>query len=182
MGETVMRALYRPEEISNAYKRFDTAISEGGLSLKCRIGHRARTDTLDLVWHEALRFWVCLQPVRQPSRYWCAFGKENPRIGTVSIGCEINPSKHGADRRCAGLFVVGGDGATYLAHSGKIGGGRPGIGKEMFLKHRKGRGIGPVQFPNGEFHDYLIVGRIGDAHFRRDVAEFIRDVDVFKNA
>src|SRR2546426_6326116 len=47
--------------------------------------------------------------------------------------------KEGINRRCAGLFVRDDDdGAIYFTHSGKVGGGREGVGKSAFLSNYRG--------------------------------------------
>ena len=80
-----------------------------------------------LTWHSNLQFWVMLAPDRLENRYWCAYGTEDPtKQSMVSITCEINPPHFGVNRLCAGLFISDSSGSVYLAHSGKVGGGRAG--------------------------------------------------------
>jgi hypothetical protein len=69
-----------------------------------------------------------------------------------------------------------------LAHSGKVGGGRTGIGKSAFLKRWKqlGNDIVSVSFPNSEIHDYIIIGGIADPDFRHNLKKFVHSVGTIK--
>ena len=138
--------------------------------------HRA-----DLLWHADLRLWVLLEPSRIENRYWCAFGIEDPNpVSMLSITCEINPPKEGIYRRCAGLFVKDERNNVFLAHSGKVGGGRAGIGKNAFLAHWGDDDLHSVAFPDGERHRYIVLGCISDGKLRNRLTDFVHSVARFK--
>src|SRR5436309_1681201 len=131
-----MRAITDREETVEAYKRFAHLVSEGGVAVERMVGYRGASVAAQLLWHADLKLWVLLHPERIVTRYWCAFGVDDPYPASLlSITCEINPPKIGIDRRCAGLFVKDERRNIFLAHSGKVGGGRAGIGKTAFLNH-----------------------------------------------
>ena len=90
-----------------------------------------------------------------------------------SITCEISPPKDRVCRRCAGLFTQDQRGNIFLPSQCQDRRGRPGIGKRSFLAHRKSDDIASVAFPNGEAHDYIILGRIDHPLLRR-VADFFQ--------
>ncbi len=130
-----------------------------------------------------LGIWVLLRPESIKNRYWCAFGVDDPYPASLlSITCEINPPKEGIDRRCAGLFVRDESGEVFLAHSGKVGGGRAGIGKGAFLEYWGNDDILSVLFPDSEECDYIVLGRIADPNLRRRLADFVHSVAEFKAA
>lgn len=109
------------------------------------------------------------------NRWWNAFGLGEPtEEGQTSIDLEINVPKGGTNRRVAGSFLRDDDGRLYLAHSGKIGGGRKGIGKAAFLRHN----THPVVAAGR--HDHVLVGCVDDEEFVADVAAFVQSVREFK--
>lgn len=178
-----MPAVTDRQVIGQVYQRFAELISEGGVPVRRMVGYKGASESADLLWHADLGIWDLLPPERICNRYWRAFGVDDPYPAfMLSITCEINPPKEGIDRRCASLFVRDENGEFFLAHSGKIGGGRVGIGKSAFLEHW-GRGdIVRVSFPDSEERDYIILGRIADPNLRRRLADFVHLVAKFKAA
>jgi hypothetical protein len=177
-----MLAITDRQAIAQAYGQFTRLISEGGASFNRMIGHKGKSTPADLLWHSDLKLWASLQPERIDNRYWCAFGVDDPDPAlALSITCEINPPKEGIDRRCAGLFVEDG-GELFLAHSGKIGGGRPGIGKSAFLQHWGNKNMANVVFPDRIERDYIILGRLIDPNLRHQLADFVHSIADFKEA
>ena len=51
---------------------------------------------------------------------------------------EVNPPHSGTDGRIAGAFARSAGGNIHLCHNGRIGGGRPGVGKRAFFAHYRG--------------------------------------------
>ena len=82
------------------------------------------------------KIWYAFTP--QPDvpvkRYWNAFGIFDPRSVNQNITVEINIPTDTNSQRTAGFFArdTNSD-RIFLFHSGKIGGGRQGIGKNAFL-------------------------------------------------
>ncbi len=178
-----MRAVTDRQVIGQAYQRFAELISEGGGPVRRMVGYKGASEPADLLWHADLGIWDLLQPERLDNRYWCAFGVDDPYPASLlSITCEINPPKEGINRRCAGLFVRDESGEFFLAHSGKVGGGRVGIGKSAFLEYWGNDNVVSVFFPDSEEHDYIILGRIADPNLRHTLADFVHLVAEFKAA
>jgi hypothetical protein len=178
-----MRAITDRRDIADAYQRFAHLMSDGGRPLERMVGYKGSSEAAHVLWHPDLQIWTLFQPERIANRYWCAFGVEDPHPASMlSITCEINPPKEGIDRRCAGLFVRDDDGSLHLAHSGKVGGGRRGIGKRAFLRHWGHDDVAAVSFPDGEERDYIILGRFDEAILRARLAQFIHEVSRFKEA
>ena len=176
-----MDAITDRGQIEQAYAEFGRVVSEGGVTIQRMVGYQGASELADLLWYDDLQLWVLLQPDRTENRYWCAFGVDDPRPASMlSITCEINPPKEGVDRRCAGLFARDPAGNLVLAHSGKIGGGRAGIGKEAFLSHLGDADVVSVNFPGGEVYDYVAIGRVNSPDFREGLARFVHTVGSFK--
>ena len=178
----MIRPLILKHEIDEAYTFFSRIVLEGGEQVESVLGYQGGSVTATLTWFSDKKFWVCLEPERIENRFWCAFGTEDPTANsTVNIICEINAPRVGFNRMCAGLFISDNSGSVYLAHSGKVGGGRPGVGKISFMSAYDTNDIVPVVFPTKKEFDYIVVGRIDDLDFMTDLARFVHAVAKFKN-
>ena len=179
----MIRPLVDQKEIEEAFALFSQSVTKGGQQVECVIGYQGGSETATLVWHSDVKLWVMLEPERIANRFWCAYGTDDPTAHSmVSITCEINPPRLGINRQCAGLFIIDSAGAVHLAHSGKIGGGRAGIGKAAFVGSRSQNDLVPVMFPDKQEWEYIVIGRIDDADFLLDVAKFVHAVAEFKQS
>jgi hypothetical protein len=124
-----------------------------------------------------LNFWVAIAD--SDNRYWNALGIGNPFEDGSTIIAEINPPKSGIDRNIGGVFIEDKQGAVYLAHRGKIGGGREGIGKKAFLDWYKE----PLDLTyDDDRHTMLIViGALDDEKLIENLAAFTYNVSAFKD-
>ncbi len=114
-------------------------------------------------------------------RYWNAFGTKIVGI-SQSIVVEINPPLEGYSRKVSGLFAK--DEATgeyFILHSGKIGGGKIGIGKKAFSNWYRGKWV-DVLFPDGAIDELILVARLSSKSFSKQVMSFVIEVEEFKNA
>jgi len=178
----LLRPLVDELEIKSAYTTFSQNVISGGEASDCVIGYKGDSESAQLVWHADKKLWVFLEPERLTNRFWCAYGVDNPLVHKmVSITCEINPPRFGYNRRLAGLFVVDSKDTIYLAHSGKIGGGRKGIGKTAFMKSRDTNDIISVMFPDKRETDYILIGGIEDKDFLSSLAKFVHEISDFKH-
>ena len=176
-----MKPLTNETEVAQAFATMEKTITKEGESVKCNVGYQGGSESVTLIWNDRLKIWALLQPGRIDNRYWCAFGLDDPHLQSlVPITCEINPPRFGINRRCAGLFLRDMNGVVYLAHSGKIGGGRKGIGKARFLRSYNQDDMARVEFPDGIENDYIIIGRIDDSSLLMKLTKFVRDVAEFK--
>jgi hypothetical protein len=71
-------------------------------------------------------------------------------------------------------------GTIYLAHSGRVGGGRKGIGKSNFLKFYQGP-VESVRCPDGSDCGYIVIGPVDGDHLPLQVAHFVNEVKAFKS-
>lgn len=116
-------------------------------------------------------------------RHWNAFGlsKDLSTKKSNSIVVEINILQKGVNGRVAGAFAKDSkSGAIYLTHSGKIGGGRKGIGKSSFLKWYKAS-IKNIINEEGESKKAIVIGDISADSFSKELTKFIKNVEKFKS-
>lgn len=126
----------------------------------------------DVCYVERLDLWHATE--RLENRWWNGFGFGDPEaVPSLTIVAEVNPSFDGS-RRSAGAFLRDTKGNTWLAHTGRVGGGKKGVGKTAFLDTFSGS----VQTVDG--YDYVVIGRIDAKDFLDKLAAFVRTVHTFK--
>jgi hypothetical protein len=178
------------KESKIAFDALRSCLIAGSKEIRHKVGWPGGHGEFNLHWHEDARFWVVFG-VEERSRYWCAYGRMDPKLhSSVDITCEINPPTKGTDRRCGGVLLKDSGSGLYLAHSGKVGGGRKGVGKTNFLKGYSethpvvALGARPsveqIDWPNGGTREVVLLGKIGDRSFVNNLADYIRAVGEFK--
>ena len=150
------------------------------------VGFTGGSQTVPVRWFPAEKLWAYVEPEKQQNRLACAFGIQDPGEAAdpkpeLNIVCEINPPREGIDRRSATVFVRSRHGAVYLAHSGKVGGGRTGVGKIGFLKFYGDDTVDTVQWPDDHSAEYIVIAALDDNDFREQVAAFVHKVADFKD-
>lgn len=169
-------------EIRQARKTLLATLRRGCRPYRRWIGWRGGSGEYDVEWNPHDGFWFQANPSPYYGRWIIWFGNDDPiSARMLNIVCEVNPPDDGINRQCAGLFVSETDSAVYLTHSGKIGGGRKGIGKSAFLSHYRGARES-VSWPDGNETEVIVIGRIDGERFAAQVANFIHEVQRFKTA
>jgi hypothetical protein len=95
----------------------------------------------------------------------------------LSITVQINPPHEGFDRFVGGAFVQDDRGRTHLAHSGKVGGRRKGVGPSAFLSFYSGGERAFVPERNAEM---IILGRVDAPELAENLAGYAKVVAHFK--
>ena len=175
-----LQALSKRAEINAAFETFKRALTRGARPVKRQVGFQGGGGSLSVYWLPKEQFWCALEPTFASNRYWCAFGRENPSdTPSLSITCEINSPYSGVDRRVAGAFAQDAGGRLSIVHSGKIGGGRKGIGQTAFLAHCRCENV-PVVFADGRTSEMLLVAALDSSKLRAEIGYFVREVDRVK--
>ncbi len=178
----MIRPLTENREITEAFLLFSRSVMQGGHQAECVVAYTGGSETATVTWHEKQKFWVLIQPERIEDRLWCAFGVEDPTANThVAITFEINPPRSGVNRQCAGLFIVDNADSVYIAHNGKIAGGRPAAGKTPFIGTQDKNDVVPVDFGDRKLYEYIAIARLDDTAFLDDLARFVHAVATYKD-
>jgi hypothetical protein len=149
--------------------------------LRRHVGWQGGGGHYTLYWRPDLQIWSLLDPKETKNRYWCCFGVGYPSDGqSQSITCEINPPIKGVDRRIAGIFLKDDNDSIYLAHSGKIGGGRKGIGKNSFLRYWRAENVESISWPDRKATNAIVIARLGGKRLPSQIARFVQKVEAFK--
>jgi hypothetical protein len=166
------------KESKIAFNALRSSLIAGSKKFKRNVGWPGGHGEFTLHWHEDAHFWVVLD--LEESRYWCPYGTMDPNsYSSVEITLEINPPTEGINRRCGGIFLKDSGSSLYLAHSGKVGGGRKGIGKMNFLE-QYGGSLEEVEWPDGVTTEVVLLGKIGGRSFLNNIATYLRAVKAFK--
>jgi len=162
-------------KIAMAQRRMKAALKNGVRPIARRLGTKGGGGKEKHYWRPDLGIWVVMREL--PNRYWNAFGIEDPgQPGSIDVVCEVNFPYNGVNRKIAAVLIEDAKGSLYVAHSGRIGGGREGIGKQSFWEHFRGGKPVPVTYPDGKDSDFIVLGRIGDKQLPRQLALFVHEV------
>ena len=174
----IMLLLTNQQEIKNAQHEFIMRLEEHcDKQIPVKLGYQGGYEECSINWSQALGLWFHSNKI-EGSRYWNVFGLSNvapQQNSMLSIVCEINPPVEGLNRRVQGAFVQDDNDHILLVHRGKIGGGKPGIGRKLFFENYQGkvREINDVKF--------IVIGDIISPDFINNIKYFVQEVDRIKS-
>ena len=135
----------------------------------------------DIVGLRDARLWWRHDPARAAGRHSLMFGyAPTPPAHSESATCEINLPTSGADRRLAGALVRDAAGDVYLAHSGKIGGGRSGRHRQAFRAFLAGGNWQAARWPDGGEGELLLIAPLEGPRLARQIGRFVQAVHAYK--
>jgi hypothetical protein len=128
------------------------------------------------------RLWAAFSPPssRIP-RYWNAFGIYESKRPSQTPTVEINIAINNNTGQVAGFFAENVDtGSIFLMHSGRIGGGRVGVGKSAFLVWSKTKLLDVVD-DAGQIRSGIPVARLDERDLTERIWKFVGVVQGFKD-
>lgn len=144
--------------------------------VKTIVGHRGYSEEKEVLYSEEFDIWWDMGSIAEGNsgkRYWNAFGLGKPKNRQIQdITCEINYPLKGINKRIAACWVKDGN-DIFLVHSGKIGGGRKGIGKSGFIKNYNGvfEEVEVEGLPN----EITIIGNLKDLKLSNQISNFVHE-------
>jgi hypothetical protein len=180
---SMMYPLTTATELSNAYRMFSRSLRTAASEQRTKtIGWPGGSNNLKVHNIESQGYWCVFDDnvTSSSERHWCAFGTDSIDQPMLSITVEINPPTRGIYRRSAGLFLKDEKGRIYLAHSGKVGGGKKGVGKTAFLNFYNGKRVN-VEWADNDSTSALLISRLDDKFLASNVGAFVHNVQEFKN-
>ncbi len=135
----MLRILDRESDIREAQQQFIKCFkSLTDEVIPVTLGYSGGHEQREISWIGKFGIWVASNKVSS-SRYWNGFGIGKPeKESMIPIVCEINFPLKGINRRIGGAFIKDNTGAVSVIHRGKIGGGKKGIGKALFIDNYTG--------------------------------------------
>ena len=182
-----LTALSQKREIDTAQKKLLDLFSEGeerGNKVIAHLGMEEGGSGAPTYYHREHDFWTSFFTIENSdsSRYWFGYGLGDPNsLRKISPICEINIPIAGANRKIAGAFARDNAGGVYLVHSGKIGGGRKGIGSSAFWERYSGNTINIVYSTNRKPHKAALIGKLGSHDLLEHIGSFVRQVGGIKD-
>ena len=179
----------RRDEGLRAFEAFESAFSAGANVIpRCRLGWSGGNVQADVYWHRASGIWGVFKKTppnprhKGRNRFWNCFGVSEPRLdATLSITVEINPPHRGENRRTAGVFLRDGQGRYHVGHSGRVGGGRPGVGLKAFRSFADNLPWQEIMTPNGA-RKIAAIGPLDNGRLFEMLGLFVHTVAEFKDS
>lgn len=162
------------EQIENSHTRFHKQLSKFFTeNVRCWVGYPSGSFEDTIKYSPRLEIWISQQS--HENKFWNGFGVGRPIEGkNNSLSGEINFPYEGIHRRIAGAFGIEDNGNILVLHRGKIGGGRPGIGKNYFTDRYRGDFITAID--GDRETEFCLVGELSSKHFPTQVASFIKEI------
>lgn len=157
------------------HKRLDKFLTVG---VDCWVGYPSGSFDATVMYSPELNIW--LSHAEHDNKFWNGFGVGKPIEGkNNSLKGEINFPKEGNNRRVAGAFGIEDNGNILVLHRGKIGGGKPGIGKKYFTDNFRGDFVSAI---DGDRETrFCLVRELNSLHFPKQVSNFINEIFRVKN-
>lgn len=170
-------------ESLEAWEQFRGAFCAGASVVRgCNVGWQGGGIRTDVHWHRGIRIWGVFRdtPPRERARFWNCFGVSEPRPGAaLDIAVEVNPPHVGENRLVAGAFLRDEANRFYIGHSGRIGGGRPGIGLTAFRKESGHLPWEAINTAKGR-RELMVFGPFVKEKLPEMLGSLVRTVDRFK--
>ncbi len=178
-----MRVITQKKEIEGLHqklmKKLENFASE---TIIARTGHKGNSFDKEVLYSRDLDIWWDMGGFSEGKsgvRYWNAFGIGKPIPKRIAnIICEINYPEEGINKRVAANWVQ--DGKDFLlVHSGKIGGGRRGVGKKGFIENYNGvfEEIDLDELPN----EVTVIGSLKDSNLHYQIKNFVYEAARIKD-
>lgn len=183
------KVIRNPKKIAAAQKHFLIATEKAlpFIDGTFTIGHQGDNFLLDnlrsngIIWFGNFKLDDAAVP-----RYWNGFGLASQLVshGSNTIITEANVALDGNHPRAksvAAFFAEDESGRIALLHTGKIGGGRVGVGKSEFLAWYKGETVNFTQSNDSNATDSaILVSSIDSWQVAENIGGFVESVAQFK--
>lgn len=168
-----------PESFKTAYSALTESLTHPKPVTRT-LGWQGGHADISVHWHEKFGFWVGFDFNPKESIYWCPFGTVDPaEHRTLNITFEPNMHIAGAKRNRSGVLLKDHLGDLYFAHTGRIGGGKKGVGRRLFLTYF-GEPLETIEWSDGILSDIFVFGKIGAPSFYENIARYLRAIEAFK--
>ena len=182
----MLRAVGEPRRIDRAIRRLQGAL-KGVPARAVRLTWRGGELRTTIHWARDDSFWWAFEPRAATAggiaaRHALLLGHAaHAPTKRESITCEINLPRSGADRKVAGIIAADEQGALYLAHSGRMGGARPGQRKAGFRDFLADGVWRRLVWPDGEESEALVVAPLDSPRLTRLLGRFVDAVRHYKS-
>lgn len=176
----MLRQIQDAKVIRKVWRDLEKQMLQGSRRENRNLGSRIASHPDRLIIREDLGIWT--NPGGELSgRRWCIFGVlPLPESGNLAMVVQINPAIDPSSKGTGGCLAQDGEGDLWICHTGRVGGGRPGINRSQFLKWTS-RSLTRIQREGIKPIDVFPIARAGDPEMLTDIAEYVWEVHAFKN-
>jgi hypothetical protein len=177
-----LKLVQDPEQKKAAQARMEQALKADLVQMGTRrIGFRSGHVEMTVYSAGEGKIWAAFGEASNGiPRYWNPFGIYKDDQSSQTIAVEINIPSISNKADVAGFFAEDTNtGDIYLMHSGKVGGGRRGVGKSAFLTYLNIR-LPRVSKDDGGDRNGIIVAKLGAPDFVERISAFMNKVEGFK--
>jgi hypothetical protein len=145
--------------------------------IDCWIGYLGGSFQATVLYSKKLNVWS--YGFEEKGKNVNLFGMGRPfERGMNSITAQINFPFKNINRRVAGVFAIENDKSIVVLHRGKIGGGKPGIGKNLVLNNFRGDFV--TALDGSVETKFCLVGELDSPHLAKQIATFITEIGRIK--
>ncbi len=177
-----LELITRRDEADAAFTAFRSRIRQGAREMHIRIGHPGGSYEADVFYHPQENMW-CLpdRGTSENGRFYIPFGWGRPLMDrTNSMVVQFNPAHCGDNPRVGGVWLKDGSGNSYLGHTGRVGGGAPGVGKRQFIEFHQDGNWRPFRRTASEDRA-VVFGPLSQDMPLTELAQFVGKVKDFKD-
>lgn len=174
----MLRTINSSKEITSYQKKFkQSLLAVCDIQKYVLVGSPGGSDFNWVNYSSKYDFWFLSQ--KFDDKYWNSFGIGNPTENQSNdIIVEINFYLSGINRRIGGLMLKDNNN-VFIAHRGKIGGGREGVGKNLFFTHYNGSSN---EIDDGDrLSEVFIIGSPYTKTFPKRISDFVHSVAFIKS-
>lgn len=139
--------LTEKDRLTQAFKEISKNWKNGSEEQIRTVSWRPESKRFSVWWRPKEKIWAVFQPWTAEKFHWIFAGLSIEK-GNLHIDCQFNPQAFGFSRRIGGVFLEDGKGHIYLGHTGVIGGGKTGVGRNHFIEYCRGK-TDSILWPDG---------------------------------
>jgi len=163
--------------LNRFHRQLDNFMNE---LIPCWVGYPSGSFEDTVLYSPELNIWKSHIAYNQEHKYWNGFGIGRPVRGkNNSLVGEINFPHEGIKRTISGAFGIEDNGTILILHRGKIGGGKPGVGKSIFVDNFRGDFVDAID--GDRETTFCLVGELNSELFPSQVSTFIHEIQRIKN-
>ena len=145
-------------EIAMAFEALSSNWKAGAQHFSRDISWRPATQTCSVWWRQQDAVWAVLEAHPQQPHFYTFIGLDISR-NPLNIDCQFDLCTSGFTRRQGGVFLRDADGNVYIGHTGFIGGGVHGVGRNAFIAYARDRTVS-IAWPDRKVTDGFAVSDV----------------------
>ncbi len=173
----------KPDVIHSAARQIECSFKNSAETSVQWVGFPSGRIREKVHWRDDVGIWLCRHDKwdgKELRRYWLAYGVQRPgSASSLSITVEINFPRQGIDRRVAGLLAADAAGKLVICHTGRLGGGKEGVGKDAFAKWYDRSPVDVID-GDGRVTKAFTVAEVHSDRIVAQIAEYVHDCAAFK--